>query len=93
MGSTAAGAEAQSEAVAQLCEYMQSLKVKEVASAAEERLSQLEARSASGGGGGGVSGGALAQMEARIEALERGLEHEQQSSLRALQAILDRSQG
>ena len=76
------------EAVAQLCEYMQSLKVKEVASAAEERLSQMEAR---GGGGGGVSAAGMAQMEARIDALERGLEHEQQSSLRALQAILDRS--
>ena len=81
------------EAVAQLCEYMQSLKVKEVAAAAEERLSTLEARSASGGGGNGVGGAAFAQVEARLDALERGLEHEQQSSLRALQAILDRSQG
>ena len=31
------------EAVSQLCEYMQSLKIKEVASAAEARLSELEA--------------------------------------------------
>ena len=73
------------EAVAQLCEYMQSLKVKEVASAAEARISDLE--------------GKLStqvhpqQLEGRIASLEAALAQEQQSSLRALQAILEAQAG
>ena len=80
------------EAVAQLCEYMQSLKVKEVASAAEARISELEGKLASGGlaGAGGAAGAAASQqLEARLSQLEDALAQEQQSSLRALQAILE----
>jgi len=72
------------EAVAQLCGYMQSLKIKEVAGAAESRLAELEARLA--------SGAAPSALEARMAALELALQQEQQSSLTALQAILE-SQG
>ena len=73
------------EAVAQLCAYMQSLKIKEVASAAEARLGELEGRLA--------GGAAPAALEARMVALEQALQQEQQSSLKALQAILESQSG
>ena len=69
--------------MAQLCEYMQSLKVKEVSSAAEAKMAELEAR----------LGGPSPQIEQRLAALEAGLAQEQQSSLKALQAILANSAG
>ena len=72
------------EAVGQLCEYMASLKVKEVATAAEARLGDLEGR---------ITSSASGQVEARLSALESALAQEQQSSLKALQAILEHSQG
>ena len=75
------------EAVAQLCAYMQSLKIKEVASAAEARLADLEERMSDRGGSSG-----LAALEARLAALEVALQQEQQSSLKALQAILESAQ-
>jgi hypothetical protein len=71
------------EAVGQLCEYLQSLKIKEVASAAEHRLAELEARVSAC-----ASSGAL---EERLATLESALKQEQESSLRALQAILEHS--
>lgn len=74
------------EAVGQLCEYMASLKIKEVAAAAESRISELELRI--GGGGGG----AAAALEGRMTQLEASLAQEQQSSLKALQAILQHAQ-
>ena len=70
--------------MAQLCEYMQSLKIKEVASAAEARLDELEQRLA--------AGSHPAQLESRLATLEAALAQEQQSSLKALQAILEHSQ-
>ena len=76
------------EAVAQLCEYMHSLKVKEVAAAAEMRISNLEGRLAGGGGGAPSQ-----QLEGRLSAVEAALAQEQHSSLRALQAILEHSGG
>ena len=82
------------EAVSQLCDYMDSLKIKEVAAAAEARLSELENRMAAGahGGGGGVGGALAVQLEHRMGALEAALAQEQQSSLKALQAILEHAQ-
>ena len=74
------------EAVAQLCAYMQSLKIKEVASAAEARLAELERRLT--GGGTMVP----AALDHRISQLEIALHEEQQSTLRALQAIVESQQ-
>ena len=74
------------EAVAQLCAYMQSLKIKEVASAAEARLAELEGRLT--GGGTMVP----AALDHRISQLEIALHEEQQSTLRALQAIVESQQ-
>ena len=74
------------EAVGQLCEYLNSLKIKEVASAAEARLGEIE-RKLDGG-----AGAASAQVEERLALLEDALVQEQQSSLKALQAILEHSQ-
>ena len=76
------------EAVGQLCEYMNSLKIKEVAAAAETRIGEIERKL-----GSGIAGGvASAQLEERLATLEDALVQEQQSSLKALQAILEHSQ-
>lgn len=72
------------EAVGQLCDYMGSLRIKEVASAAEARLSELEQRLAPSTHAG--------QLEGRVTQLELALAQEQQSSLKALQAILQNAQ-
>ena len=78
------------EAVAQLCAYMQSLKIKEVAMAAENRVTELEDRLAVGALPG-MGGAMLEKLEARLATLEGALQQEQQSSLKALQAILEAS--
>ena len=69
---------------------MSSLRVKEVAAAADQRIAAIEARL---GGDAAVEGGLagaaqLKKVETRVGTLEEALLHEQQASLKALEAMV-----
>ena len=86
---TALKVEALGGAVERLCAYMESLKVKEVAAAADGRARELEERLAKGAAeGAGRAQKAVEGLTARVDELEVALQKEQESSLKALQAIL-----
>ena len=85
-------------AVAQLCAHMETMRVKEVAALAEERISEIETRLVS------TQAEQLAALQhqaqatqhhmvVRLAALEAAVQQEQQSSLKALQAILHSANG
>ena len=85
-------------AVAQLCAHMETMRVKEVAALAEERISEIEGRLVS------TQAEQLAALQhqaqatqhhmvVRLAALEAAVQQEQQSSLKALQAILHSANG
>ena len=95
--STMARVEALSGAVGTLCSHMATMRVKEVASLAEERVGEIEARltAAQAEGVGALQRQAQQtqdQLAVRLSALEAAVHQEQQSSLKALQAILNGAQ-
>ena len=84
------------EGVGKLCNHMQDLRVKEVASIAEERLQNMEARlseetAAQLNESQQRMTGTYQQLAMRLQSLEAAVQQEQQSSLKALQAILNSS--
>ena len=86
-----------SSAVGQLCSHMATMRVKEVASLAEERVAEIEVRLAASQaeGVGALQRQAQQTQDAlavRLSALEAAVHQEQQSSLKALQAILNGAQ-
>ena len=85
-------------AVAQLCAHMETMRVKEVAALAEERIGEVEARLVASQQEQLAALQQQAQatqhhMVVRLAALEAAVQQEQQSSLKALQAILHSANG
>ena len=85
-------------AVAQLCAHMETMRVKEVAALAEERIAEVEARLVASQQEQLAALQQQAQatqhhMVVRLAALEAAVQQEQQSSLKALQAILHSANG
>ena len=85
-----------SGAVEQLCAHMATMQVDEIATLAEERLADIEARMGAAQHGRLDAMGQKAQqaqqaLVARLSALEAAVRQEQQSSLKALQALLGSS--
>ena len=81
------------DAVTALNVHMETMRVKEVAALAEERVAALEERlgaayGAELAGAQQRSNNAVESLTVRLQALEAAVQQEQQSSLKALQAIL-----